>query len=79
LQGGKNLIGARLAWPIFGMAEIALPRVRDRAFSRSLQEVHEFPANALLVLAVLHIGAALFHHWVLRDRTLLRMLPATRR
>ena len=61
------------------MAEIALPRVRDRAFSRSLQEAHEFLANTLLVLAVLHTGAALFHHWVLRDRTLLRMLPATRR
>jgi cytochrome b561 len=37
--------------------------------------VHEVLANALVILAALHAGAAFFHHWVLKDRTLLRMLP----
>lgn len=65
--------------PLFGLAEIASPWAADRAFARSVKEVHEVFANALLVLAVLHAAAALFHHWILRDRTLVRMLPRSRR
>jgi superoxide oxidase len=40
-------------------------------------EAHEFGAKALLVLIGLHAAAALFHHLVLRDGVLQRMLPAT--
>jgi len=32
-------------------------------------------AHLLIVLAVLHAAAALLHHWVWGDRTLIRMLP----
>jgi cytochrome b561 len=63
------------ALPLFGLTEIASPWVRDRAFARSVKEIHEVAANALIVLAALHAAAALIHHWVLRDRTLVRMLP----
>jgi cytochrome b561 len=64
--------------PLFGLAEIASPWARDRAFSRSVHEVHELIADALLILAGLHAAAALLHHYVLKDRTLLRMLPGQR-
>lgn len=64
--------------PLFGLAEIASPWPRDRAFSRSVGEVHETLANIVLSLAALHAAAALFHHYVLKDRTLLRMLPGYR-
>ncbi|MBV9237895.1 MAG: cytochrome b [Xanthobacteraceae bacterium] len=60
---------------IFGLYEIASPWVKDRAFARSVTEVHEILANALVIFAGLHAVAALVHHWILRDRTLLRMLP----
>ncbi len=63
------------ALPLFGTYEIASPWVADRAFARSIKEVHEVLANSLVILAALHAGAALFRHWVLKDRTLLRMLP----
>ena len=63
------------ALPLFGLTEISSPWVRDRAFVRSVKEIHEMTANALIVLAALHAAAALVHHWVLRDRTLVRMLP----
>ena len=63
------------ALPVFGLYEIASPWLADRAFARSVKEVHEVLANALVILAALHAGAALLHHWVLKDRTLLRMLP----
>ncbi|WP_291298760.1 cytochrome b [Elioraea sp.] len=41
-------------------------------------EVHEITANLLLVLIALHVAAALFHHLVLRDGLLRRMLPGRR-
>jgi cytochrome b561 len=63
------------ALPVFGLFEIASPWVADRAFARSVKEVHEVLANALVILAVLHAAAALIHHWIFRDRTLARMLP----
>lgn len=63
------------ALPIFGIADIASPWVKDRAFAGSIKEVHEVLAHTLVIVAGFHAAAALFHHWVLRDRTLVRMLP----
>jgi cytochrome b561 len=40
-------------------------------------EAHEYGANALLALIGIHAGAALFHHFILRDGVLQRMLPWT--
>ena len=37
--------------------------------------VHRWLAYALIVLLALHAGAALHHHWSLRDDTLRRILP----
>jgi cytochrome b561 len=65
--------------PLFGLTEIVSPWTRDRAFARSVKEIHEVTANALVILAAFHAAAAFVHHWVLRDRTLLRMLPHSRR
>jgi len=63
------------ALPLFGLAEIPSPWLKDRAFARSVKAVHEVLAHALVVLAIFHAAAALIHHWVFRDRTLIRMLP----
>jgi len=63
------------AVPLFGLWAIPSPWVADRAFAHKVGEAHELMANALLALAALHMAAALWHHWVLRDRTLTRMLP----
>lgn len=37
-------------------------------------EIHQLAKPAFIILIVLHAGAALYHHFVLRDRTLARML-----
>jgi len=42
---------------------------------RELREFHEWIGWAIIVLALLHAGAALYHHYVLKDRVLKRMLP----
>ncbi len=71
--------GRGRAVPVFGLFEIASPWTADRAFARNMKEVHEVLANLMLILAGLHAAAALVHHWVLRDRTLVRMLPSALR
>ncbi len=63
------------ALPIFGVWHVASPWPADRAAAHSVMEVHEVLANALLIFAALHAAAALIHHYVFRDRTLVRMLP----
>jgi cytochrome b561 len=65
------------ALPVFGLFDIASPWLRDRGFLRTVKEVHQVLANGLVILAALHMAAALFHHWVLRDGTLRRMLPGS--
>jgi len=39
-----------------------------------LEEAHELAAYLLIALAAVHVLAALYHHFVLRDAVLLRML-----
>ncbi|MBY0428970.1 MAG: cytochrome b [Alphaproteobacteria bacterium] len=46
-----------------------------KELSESISEVHELLAYALLALLALHIAAALRHHWILKDETMLRMTP----
>jgi cytochrome b561 len=67
------------ALPVFGAWSVASPWPADRATARSILEVHELLANALLILAGIHAVAALIHHYLFRDRTLVRMLPGATR
>ena len=48
---------------------------KDKALAHTLEEIHEFGANAGYALVAVHTAAALFHHYFMRDNTLLRMLP----
>ena len=64
--------------PVFGLFEIASPWVEDRNFARNVTEVHEVLSNILIALVGLHAIAALVHHYIFRDRTLVRMLPGRR-
>jgi cytochrome b561 len=41
-------------------------------------EIHNLNGWAIIILATGHAAAALYHHYVLRDRVLSRMLPALR-
>jgi cytochrome b561 len=42
---------------------------------RQMRGWHGLAANSILILAGLHAAAALFHHYLLRDEVLRRMLP----
>jgi cytochrome b561 len=47
---------------------------KDSDFSDQVLEVHGWIGFAIIGLLCAHIGAALFHHFVRRDRVLLRMV-----
>lgn len=41
--------------------------------------VHEYLAWGIVLLVVLHVAGAFFHHFVIRDRTLVRMLKPVKK
>lgn len=57
----------------FGLFEIVSPLTADRAASKPIKEVHEFVAYALFALVGVHVAAALWHQFVMRDNLLARM------
>ncbi len=52
---------------------IPSPIQANRALGRSAKEMHEVLSFALIGLSGLHVAAALWHQFVLRDHTLARM------
>jgi cytochrome b561 len=62
---------------VFWMFELPPIWPEDRPFSEMLFDVHRTMGLTLLALVVLHVGAALFHHFVQKDVVLLRMIRGT--
>ena len=74
IAGWLILSGQGKPIPFFGFE---LPPLigPDRALAKSIKEIHETVGNIGLALIGVHAAAALFHHHVMRDNTLTRMLP----
>lgn len=62
---------------LFGI--VSLPHLGDPTLRRPVTGAHELAANVLLALVALHAVVGLFHHYVLHDNVLQRMLPGWRR
>ena len=60
--------------PFFGVALPALVGP-DHGLAEAMEEIHEVGGTIGYWLIGLHAAAALFHHYVLRDGLLARMLP----
>ena len=67
-----------LAWgaPVYTVAQIHGLAAGNRLLAHALLYWHSTLADAVLILAGLHACAALFHHYVLRDRLIRRMALA---
>ncbi|MGH9915936.1 MAG: cytochrome b [Pyrinomonadaceae bacterium] len=63
----------------FGLFSIPHFFTVDPAMRSTFGEMHNLVAWTIIVLAGLHAVAALMHHYVLKDRVLVRMRPAARR
>ena len=60
---------------IFNLFRVPAYDPGNRPLMHLVGDWHALAANAILIVAGLHAAAALFHHYVLRDATLRRMLP----
>jgi len=60
--------------PFFGL-EIPPLVAKDHRFAEKLEHWHREVAEWGYYLLALHAGAALLHHYLMKDNTLLRMLP----
>jgi cytochrome b561 len=70
---GHSLFGA--ATPFFGLFEIPPFTPKNEELSDALFVVHSWVGFLVIVLVLLHIGAALYHALVLHDGVIYRMLP----
>lgn len=73
---GTNMFPAQIT--VFGL--FTLPEIAgaDREMSKLVLGIHGWAGMAVGVLAVMHIGAALHHHFIRKDGLLFRMLPGRR-
>jgi len=71
--------GAGRPMDFFGLGIPPLIGEIARPLRRELRELHEWIGWAIIILALIHALAALYHHYALNDRVLERMLPAVRR
>jgi cytochrome b561 len=60
---------------IFNLFAVPAFDPTNKAFRALIGGWHALAANAILIVAGVHAAAALFHHFVLRDGVLRRMLP----
>ena len=63
--------------PFFGW-ELPALIAKNKELAHSIEELHEVGGTIGYFLIGLHAVAGLFHHYVVKDNTLLRMLPGRR-
>lgn len=66
-------------FPVVWFGVLALPDFvgADKALAELIKPWHEISADALALLVLLHVGAALKHQWLDRDGLMARMRPGT--
>lgn len=69
---GFGIVLAR-GWTLFGVVNIPMVPGGSRHLAGQIHGIHEWTAHVVVFLATGHAAAALFHHYVLRDRLLGRM------
>lgn len=74
LVGWLMLSAAGKPIPFFGLQLPALIG-KNKDLAKQIKEIHEIAGTTGYFLIGLHAAAALFHHYIKRDNTLVRMLP----
>jgi cytochrome b561 len=71
--------GRKYSISFYGLFDVPfLPVVQDKAAANLFAERHEVLGFVTVGLIILHVGAALKHHLIDRDNTVIRMLPILR-
>ncbi|WP_130618112.1 cytochrome b [Dyella amyloliquefaciens] len=77
LLGVTMMFIAGKPWNLLGLP-LPVLATPNPDLAHAIEDIHETIGNVLMWLAIAHVAAALFHHFVQRDDTLLRMLPGKR-
>jgi cytochrome b561 len=79
LMAAAVVFGIANAWvhgnAIFGFAAYLPAAPTGRTIRWLFSNLHAAAANGVVIVAGVHAAAALFHHYILRDGVLRRMLP----
>ena len=67
--------GAGRPMDFFGLSIPPLIGQMAKPVTHNLKEIHDWVGWAIIVIALVHALVALYHHYVLKDRVLVRMLP----
>lgn len=78
LMGWANGLSRGWTINVFGVAPLPPIMPAGAAFVHACGSLHILTSYLLLALVGLHVAAALYHHVVLGDGVLLRMLPSRR-
>jgi cytochrome b561 len=75
LMGWAN--ASSRGWDVKLLGSIPLPALAPRGsdWGHEMGDVHQAVAIGLLAIIGLHVAAAIYHQWVMRDNLLQRMLP----
>lgn len=75
-------LGVANAWVrgdlILGLGRIPSMARGNKELKEAAGHLHGLAANTVLIVAGLHALAGLFHHYVLKDGLVLRMMPQRR-
>jgi len=71
--------GAGRPMTFFGLGIPSPIGEMSKPLRHQLREIHQWIGWTIVIIALLHALAALYHHYVLKDRVLERMLPSARR
>lgn len=61
--------------PHLGGMILKLPIPQDRQLVKVLFEIHNYLAFVIIGLISLHLSAALYHYYILKDELMMRMMP----
>ncbi len=70
---GVSLYGAR---SVFGLFSLPALTQEDKAMAETVFLVHRYAVILLLLVAGVHIAAAMYHYFIRQDGVLRRMLPS---
>ena len=83
LLAATVLLGLANTWvrgdTLFNLVKIPAFDPGNKALRETVEELHGWAANTLLIVALLHAAAGLAHHFVVKDDVLRRVLPGLRR
>lgn len=76
LMGWANASSRGWQVSLFGLVPLPPLSPTGSPLGHEMGDIHQIFAWVLIAVVALHVAAALFHHFVIKDDTLRRMLPA---